>query len=89
MKVYDFSNCNFDNEILNDENTGVLLSRKFEYKGQQESRVIVSNLAEAKRLVFLINCQEVIEQTGYTDAEKNSVINYLTEIKSELLESIE
>lgn len=36
----------------------------------------------------MINCEEVIEQTGYTDAEKNSVINYLNEIKFELLESI-
>ena len=89
MKVYDFSNCNFDNEILSDKDTTILLSRKFEYKGQQESRVIVSNLEEEKRLVFFINCQEVIEQTGYTDAEKNSVINYFTEIKSELLESVE
>ena len=89
MKVYDFSNCNFDNEILSDKDTTILLSRKFEYKGQQESRVIVSNLEEEKRLVFFINCQEVIEQTRYSDAEKNSVINYLTEIKSELLESVE
>lgn len=89
MKVYDFSNCNFDNEILSDKDTTILLSRQFEYKGQQESRVIVSNLEEEKRLVFLINCQEVIEQTGYTDAEKISVINYFTEIKSELLESVE
>lgn len=89
MKVYDFSNCNFDNEILSAKDTTILLSRKFEYKGQQESRVIVSNLEEEKRLVVLINCQEVIEQTGYTDAEKISVINYLTEIKSELLESVE
>lgn len=44
MKVYDFLNCDFDNEILNDENTGVLLSKKFQYNGQEESRVIVSNL---------------------------------------------
>ena len=89
MKIYDFSNCDFDNEILNDSNTGILLSKKFSYNGQEESRVIVSNLEEGKRLVFLINCQEVIEQTGYSDAEKNSVINYLSEIKSELLESVE
>lgn len=89
MKVYDFSDSDFDNEILNDKNTGVFLSRKFDYEGQEESRVIISNLEEEKRLVLLINCQEVIEQTGYTDAEKNSVINYLTGIKTELLKSVE
>ena len=89
MKVYDFSDCDFDNEILSDSNTGVLLSKKFDYHEQEESRVIVSNLEEGKRLVFLINCQEMIEQTGYSDEEKNSVMNYLTEIKSELLESVE
>lgn len=89
MKVYDFSNCDFDNEILKDESTGILLSKKFSYNGQEESRVIVSNLEEGKRLVFLINCKEVIEQTGYSDEEKNSIMNYLTKIKSELLESVE
>lgn len=89
MKIYDFSDCNFDNEILNDENTVVVLSEKFGYKGQEESRVIVSNLDEDKRLVFLINCREVIEQTGYSDEEKESVINYLVDIKEELLESVE
>ena len=89
MKVYDFSNCDFDNEILNDENTSVILSKKFDYKGQQESRVIVSNLKENKRLVFLINCRKVIEQTDYSDAEKESVMNYLAEIRAELLEAVE
>ena len=78
MKVYDFSDCEFDNEILSDTNTGILLSKKFDYHGQKESRVIVSNLEEEKRLVFLINCQE-----------KNSMMNYLSEIKAELLESME
>ncbi len=89
MKIYDFSDCDFDNEILNDSNTGILLSKKFNYHGQEESRVIVSNLEENKRLVFLINCQEIIEQTGYSDEEKISIMNYLTEIKAELLKSIE
>jgi len=88
MKVYDFSDCDFDNEILSDKNTGVLLSKKFEYNGQEESRVIVSDLNEDKRLVFLINSREVIEQTGYSDSEINSVINYLHSIRENLLESI-
>ena len=88
MKVYDFSDCNFDNEILRDKHTCVLLSKQFDYNGREESRVIVSNLDEDKRLVFLINCREVIEQTGYSDNEKNSVMNYLHSIKADLLESI-
>ena len=87
MKIYDFSNCDFDNEILSDENTCVFLSKKFNYNGRQESRVIVSD--EDKRLVFLINCGEVIEQTGYSDSEINSVMNYLVSIRENLLESIE
>lgn len=85
MKVYDFSNCDFDNEILSDENTGVLLSKKFQYNGQEESRVIVSNLKEEKRLVFLINSKELVEQTGYSEEEKNSIMEYLFSIKDELL----
>lgn len=89
MKIYDFSGCDFDNEILRNKDTRILLSKKFDYKGQQESRVIVSNLDEDKRLVFLINCREVIEQTGYSDAEKESVMSYLTEIKDNLLELVE
>lgn len=89
MKVYDFSDCEFDNEILRDVNTEILLSKKFDYHGREESRVIVSNLEEEKRLVFLINCKEVIEQTGYSNEEKKSIMNYLTEIKAELLESME
>lgn len=88
MKVYDFSDCNFDNEILSDKHTCVLLSKQFDYNGREESRVIVSNLDEGKRLVFLINGREVIEQTGYSDSEKNSVMNYLHSIKADLLESI-
>lgn len=48
MKVYDFSDSDFENEILNDKNTDVFLSKKFDYKGQKESRVIVSNLEEEK-----------------------------------------
>ena len=89
MRIYDFSQCNFDNEVLGDKNTRIILSEKFKYKEWQEARVIVSNLDKDKRLVFLINCKEVIEQTGYSDVEKESVINYLAEIKDEILKSIE
>ena len=89
MMIYDFSTCDFDNEILSNKNTRVILSEKFEYQGNQESRVIVSNLKRGKRLVFLLNCKEVVEQTGYSDAEKESVINYLDSIKENLLEAIE
>lgn len=89
MKVYDFSDCNFDNEILNNKDTGVLLSKKFDYKGKEESRVIISNLDEDKRLVFLINSKEIIEQTGYSEEERNSIIDYMEEIREDLLESVE
>ena len=89
MKIYDFSNCNFDNDILSKKSTRVILSERFDYKGKEEVRVIVANQRKNKRLVFLINCGEVIEQTRYSDAEKESVMNCLDGIKEKLFEFIE
>lgn len=89
MKIYDFSDYNFDNDILSKKSTQVILSEKFDYKGKEEVRVIVANQRKRKRLVFLINCGEVIEQTRYSDAEKESVMNCLNSIKEKLLEFIE
>ena len=89
MKIYDFSGYNFDNDILSKKSTQVILSGKFDYKGKEEVRVIVANQRKRKRLVFLINCGEVIEQTRYSDAEKESVMNCLNSIKEKLLEFIE
>ena len=89
MKIYDFSGFNFDNDILSKKSTQVILSEKFDYKGKEEVRVIVANQRKRKRLVFLINCGEVIEQTRYSDAEKESVMNCLDGIKEKLLEFIE
>lgn len=89
MKIYDFSGFNFDNDILSKKSTQVILSGKFDYKGKEEVRVIVANQRKRKRLVFLINCGEVIEQTRYSDAEKESVMNCLDGIKEKLLEFIE
>ena len=89
MKIYDFSDYNFDNDILSKKSTQVILSGKFDYKGKEEVRVIVANQRKRKRLVFLINCGEVIEQTRYSDAEKESVMNCLNSIKEKFLEFIE
>lgn len=89
MKIYDFSGFNFDNDILSKKSTQVILSEKFDYKGKEEVRVIVANQRKRKRLVFLINCGEVIEQTRYSDVEKESVMNCLDGIKEKLLEFIE
>lgn len=89
MKIYDFSGYNFDNDILSKKSTQVILSEKFDYKGKEEVRVIVANQRKRKRLVFLINCGEVIEQTRYSDAEKESVMNCLDGMKEKLLEFIE
>ena len=89
MKIYDFSGYNFDNDILSKKSTQVILSGKFDYKGKEEVRVIVCNQRKNKRLVFLINCREVIEQKKYSDAERESVMNYLDSIKEKLLEFIE
>ena len=89
MKIYDFSGFNFDNDILSKKSTQVILSERFDYKGNEEVRVIVANQRKHKRLVFLINCGEVIEQTRYSDTEKESLMNYLYGIKEELLKFIE
>ena len=89
MKIYDFSDYNFDNDILSKKSTQVILSGKFDYKGKEEVRVIVANQRKRKRLVFLINCGEVIEQTRYSDAEKESIMDCLYGIKEKLLEFIE
>ena len=89
MKVYDFSDCDFDNGILASKDTGIFFSKKFDYKGKEDSRVIISNLEENKRLVFFINSKEIIESDNYSEEEKESIINYLESIKEELLESIE
>lgn len=89
MKIYDFSGYNFDNDILSRKSTQVILSGKFDYKGKEEVRVIVANQRKRKRLVFLINCGEVIEQTRYSDAEKESIMDCLYGIKEKLLEFIE
>ena len=89
MKIYDFSGFNFDNDILSKKSTQVILSERFDYKGKEEVRVIVANQRKNKRLVFLINCKEVIEQTRYSDAEKESIMSYLDSIKEKLLKSIE
>lgn len=89
MKIYDFSGYNFDNDILSKKSTQVILSEKFDYKGKEEVRVIVANQRKRKRLVFLINCGEVIEQTRYSDAEKESIMDCLYGIKEKLLEFIE
>ena len=89
MKIYDFSGFNFDNDILSKKSTQVILSERFDYKGKEEVRVIVANQRKNKRLVFLINCKEVIEQTRYSDAEKESVMNCLDGMKEKLLSFIE
>ena len=89
MKIYDFSDYNFVNDILSKKSTQVILSGKFDYKGKEEVRVIVANQRKRKRLVFLINCGEVIEQTRYSDAEKESIMDCLYGIKEKLLEFIE
>ena len=89
MKIYDFSGYNFDNDILSKKSTQVILSEKFDYKGKEEVRVIVANQRKRKRLVFLINCGEVIEQTRFSDAEKESIMDCLYGIKEKLLEFIE
>ena len=89
MKIYDFSDYNFDNDILSKKSTQVILSGKFDYKGKEEVRVIVVNQRKRKRLVFLLNCGEVIEQNRYSDAEKESVMNCLDGMKEKLLAFIE
>ena len=85
MKIYDFSGFNFDNDILSKKSTQVILSERFDYKGKEEVRVIVANQRKNKRLVFLLNCGEVIEQIRYSDAEKESVMNCLDGMKEKLL----
>ena len=89
MKIYDFSSFNFDNDILSKKSTQVILSERFDYKGNEEVRVIVANQRKNKRLVFLINSGEVIEQTRYSDAEKESVMNCLDGMKEKLLSFID
>ena len=89
MKIYDFSGFNFDNDILSKKSTQVILSERFDYKGKKEVRVIVANQRKNKRLVFLINSGEVIEQTRYSDAEKESVMNCLYGMKEKLLSFID
>ena len=89
MKIYDFSGFNFDNDILSKKSTQVILSERFDYKGKEEVRVIVANQRKNKRLVFLLNCGEVIEQTRYSDAEKESVMNCLYGMKEKLLSFID
>ena len=89
MKIYDFSGFNFDNDILSKKSTQVILSERFDYKGKEEVRVIVANQRKNKRLVFLINSGEVIEQTRYSDAEKESVMNCLYGMKEKLLSFID
>lgn len=89
MKIYDFSGFNFDNDILSKKSTQVILSERFDYKGKEEVRVIVANQRKNKRLVFLFNCGEVIEQNRYSDAEKESVMNCLYGMKEKLLSFID
>ena len=89
MKIYNFSGFNFDNDILSKKSTQVILSERFDYKGKEEVRVIVANQRKNKRLVFLLNCKEVIEQTRYSDAEKESVMSCLDGMKEELLAFID
>ena len=38
MKIYDFSDYNFDNDILSKKSTQVILSEKFDYKGERRSK---------------------------------------------------
>lgn len=89
MKIYDFSGFNFDNDILSKKSTQVILSERFDYKGKEEVRVIVANQRKNKRLVFLLNCGEVIEQNRYSDVEKESVMNCLYGMKEKLLSFID
>lgn len=86
MKIYDFSDCKFNNTDLDKKNTKIILSRKFDYNDNKESRVIVSN--NKKRLVFLINSKMIVEQTGYSEKEKDSIINCLEGNKDKLLKLI-
>lgn len=89
MKIYDFSGFNFDNDILNKKSTQVILSERFDYKGKEEVRVIVANQRKNKRLVFLINSRDVIEQKNYNNKDTNSIIDCLENMKEDLLEKID
>jgi len=88
MKIYDFSDYNFDNDILSKKSTQVILSGKFDYKGKEEVRVIVANQRKRKRLVFLINSKDIIEQKNYSDKDKDSIVTCLENVREDLLEKI-
>lgn len=88
MQIFDFSNLNqFLNESIN-KSTLILSSEPFYFNNKKTLRIIISNLNEGKRLVFLIPCNKIIANSGYSHKEVKSMINSFSSIKNYLFESI-
>lgn len=87
MKIYDFSESKFNNKYLN-ESTSILISESFYLNNSETLRIIISNLNEDKRLVFLLPNNKVISNSGYSIEESNSIIETFSSVNSDLFESL-
>ena len=85
MKIFDFSNLNFNNEYLT-ESTLILSSESFNFNNSKSIRFIVSDLN--KRLVFLLPSKSIISNSGYSSEESNSIIESFSIIENDLFESV-
>ena len=87
MKIYDFSESNFNNKYLN-ESTSILSSEPFYLNNVKTLRFIVSNLDEDKRLVFLLPSKKVISNSNYNSEEISSIIETFSSNNNDLFESL-
>lgn len=88
MQIFDFSNLNQSlNESIN-KSTLILSSEPFYFNNRKTLRIIVSNLNEGKRLVFLLPCNKIIANSGYSHKEVKSIVKSFSSIKNYLFESI-
>ena len=82
MKFYDFSHCDFDDDLIGkDDFVGVL-----EMKGST-LRILVGNRVD-KRVVFLIPQGKVVTIEGYTDKEVRHIIDVMEDVREELIDGI-
>lgn len=85
MKIFEFSNTNFNNKYLT-ESTLILSSESFSYNSSKSIRIIISDLN--KRLVFLLPSKSIINNSGYSSEESNSIIESFSILSNDLFESI-
>jgi len=87
MKIYDFSGNDFGNEYMT-ENDHISVLEILNCDSEIILKMLVADRKD-KRIVFLVPSGEILQVKGYSDKAVKIILECTTEIKDELIQSLE